>query len=43
MCFLGLAHFTDLVNELDRAISGAKYGDYIMSGLLGSFPLHHLT
>ena len=30
----GLAYFTDLVEELDRAISGAKYGDYIMSGLL---------
>lgn len=29
---VGLAYFTDLVEELDCAISGAKYGDYIMSG-----------
>ena len=31
---IGLVYFTDLVEELDRAISGAKYGDYIMTGKL---------
>lgn len=41
--YIGLAHFTDLIDELERAISGAKYGDYIMSGTatLGDLPLHH--
>ena len=40
---IGLVHFTDLTDELERAISGAKYGDYIMSGtaILGDLPLHH--
>lgn len=42
--FVGLAHFTDLTDELERAISGAKYGDYIMSGTttLGELPLCHM-
>ena len=31
-CNIGLVHFTDLIDELERAISGAKYGDYIMTG-----------
>ena len=39
----GLSYFTDLVEELDQAISGAKYGDYIMEGgaSVGKAPLHH--
>ena len=42
--YAGLAHFTDLTDELERAISGAKYGDYIMSGtaaFLGELSSHH--
>ena len=39
----GLSYFTDLVEELDQAISGVKYGDYIMEGgaAVGKLPLHH--
>lgn len=30
----GLYHFPDLTDELERAIGGVKYGDYILSGMV---------